>query len=109
MELSSLVSQFDKLVPLAADWASEQEQRILREGVPLSEPEITDARKIGVKDPERVRKLQVEAIPSPTDPVLKAACDATNFVPPAPRGLTLHYGMFIRSDCWRERAIIAHE
>jgi hypothetical protein len=109
MESGALVSQFDVLLPLAANWATEQEQRILRDGVPLSRREISDARAVGVKEPERVRLLPVDAIPAPTDPVLKAACDATNFVPVAPRGLTLNYGVFVRNDCWGDRALLVHE
>jgi hypothetical protein len=109
MENGVLQSQFEVLLPLAANWATEQEQRILREGVPLSQREISDARAVGVKEPERVRLLPVEAIPSPTHPVLKAACQATNLVPAAPRGLTLNYGVFVRSDCWGDRALIVHE
>ena len=37
------------------------------------------------------------------------ACDAIEFLTPATRGLALQYGIFIRSDCWRERTLIAHE
>jgi hypothetical protein len=109
MENGTLQSQFELLLPLAANWASEQEQRILREGVPLSDREISDARAVGVKEPERVRLLPIEAIPSPAHPVLRAACQATDFVPAAPRGLTLHYGVFVRSDCWGDRALLVHE
>lgn len=109
MDGQELTSQFTKLLPLAADWAAEQEQRILREGVPLSEQEIADAKAAGVREPERVRLLPVESIPSPEHPVLKAVCNATNLVPKAPRGLTLRYGIFIRSDCRQDRHVIAHE
>jgi hypothetical protein len=62
-----------------------------------------------VKEPERVRVLRVESIPSPTHPALKAACAATNFLPAAPRGLTLGYGIFIRSDHAEDRHLLAHE
>ena len=109
MENGTLQTQFEVLLPLAADWAAEQERRILRDGVPLSEREISDARAVGVKEPERVRLLPVEAIPSPAHPLLKAACDATNFVPARPRGLTIHYGVFVRADCWGDRALLVHE
>jgi hypothetical protein len=109
MESASIVSQFEVLLPLARDWVAQQEERILREGVPLSPPEIADAQQVGVKEPERVRLLPVETIPSPAHPMLKAACTATNLVPAAPRGLTLSYGVFVRSDHWRDRALIVHE
>ena len=91
------------------EWATEQEQKILREGVPLSEEEITDAKVAGVKDPERVRLLRVETVPTPTHPLLKAAYDTINLRTPAPRGLALQYGISIRSDYWRDRSLIAHE
>jgi hypothetical protein len=100
---------FEKLVSLAAEWATEQEQKILREGVPLSEEEITDAKAAGVKNPERVRLLQVDTVPTPTHPLLRAAYDTINLQTPAPRGLALQYGISIRSDYWRDRSIIAHE
>jgi hypothetical protein len=100
---------FEKLVSLAVEWATEQEGRILREGVPLSEEEIADAKAVGVKDPERVRLLQVDTVPTPAHPLLKAAYDTINLRTPAPRGLALRYGISIRSDYWRDRSLIAHE
>jgi hypothetical protein len=100
---------FEKLVSLAVEWATKEEQKILREGVPLSEEEIADAKVAGVKEHERVRLLQVEAVPTPTHPLLKAAYDTINLRTPAPRGLALQYGISIRSDHWRDRSLIAHE
>ncbi len=41
--------------------------------------------------------------------MLKTACASANFFPADPRGLTVRYGIFLRSDCWRDRTIIAHE
>ena len=109
MEGGLLVSQFEMLVRLATAWAAEQQQQILRAGVPLLEAEISDARRVGIKEPERVRLLEVETIPAPTHPILQAACRATNFVPAMPRGLTVFYGVFVRTDCWRDRPLIVHE
>jgi hypothetical protein len=104
-----LLHQFERLLPLAAEWAHEQEQRILREGVPLSKQEITDAKAVGVQEPERVRLLQVDRIPTPRHPLLKVVAVAIRFLSPPPRGLTLHHGIFVRSDCWRDRSLVAHE
>ena len=109
MTQGSVLSQFEMLLPLAAAWATEQEQKIVCDGVPLSEKEIVDARAIGVQSPNRVRLLQVETIPRPSQPQLKAACDAIDFLTPATRGLTLGYGIFIRSDCWGDRLLVVHE
>jgi hypothetical protein len=103
------LEQIETLVPLAAKWAAAEEERILREGVPLAEDEIADAKAAGVREPERVRLLKVEAIPTPVHPLLKAARNAIEFLPPVARGLTLHHGIFVRADCWRRRALIVHE
>ncbi|PYJ24870.1 MAG: hypothetical protein DME91_06845 [Verrucomicrobia bacterium] len=109
MNRQLIVAQFETLLPLAVEWAAKLEQRILREGVPLSEKEIVDATVAGVQQPRRVRLLQVGVIPAPIHPQLKAAAEAIDFLTPATRGLTLQYGIFIRLDCWRDRALIAHE
>ena len=76
MNQESLLAQFEMLLALAAAWATEEEQKILRDGVSLSEKEIGDARAIGVQSPDRVRLLQIETIPRPSQPQLRAACDA---------------------------------
>jgi hypothetical protein len=104
-----LLKRFETLLPLAAKWASEQEKRILRDGVPLSEQEISDAKAVGVRDPCQVRLLRIEAIPSPRHPLLRIAQSAINLLTSTPRGLTLQHGIFVRSDCWRDRALIVHE
>jgi hypothetical protein len=109
MDRQALLAQFETLLPLAAEWAAEQEQRVLREGVPLSEQEIADAKAAGVLKPERVRLLRVELVPIPTNSKLRAAAEAIHFLTPETRGLTLQYAIFVRWDCWRERPLIAHE
>ena len=106
MHLPLSPPQLESLVRVAVEWVSEQQERVLRDGVPLSIRELSDALRVGVKDPERVRLLQVESIPAPTHPALKAM---GNLVPGMPRGLTVQYGVFVRSDQWRNRALIVHE
>ena len=88
MDRAAIVAQFDRLLPLAANWVRKQETRMLRIGVPLSEAETNAARAIGVAEPERVRLLQLDCVPFPTDPMLKAAAVAIQFLTPATRGLT---------------------
>jgi hypothetical protein len=109
MTKKAVIAQFDRLLPLAANWVQRQEKRMLRIGVPLSDQELADARAIGVAEPDRVRLLQLDCVPFPTDAMLKAAAAAIQFLTPKTCGLTLRYGIFVRSDCWRERALIAHE
>src|SRR5438105_2997855 len=100
---------FDLLLPLACQWAVEQEQRILANGELLTAAQLEDARLVGVSHPERVRLLYVPAIPIPEYPTLRAAAQAIQFITALTRGLTLRYGIFIRSDCRGERALVVHE
>jgi hypothetical protein len=109
MDRQALLAQFETLLPLAVEWATEQERKILDDGVPLSEEQLVDANAVGVREPQRVRLLKVDSIPSPTHPLLKAAEEAIHFLTPATRGLTLQYGIFTRADCCRDRFLIAHE
>ena len=109
MDGQTPIDQLGELTALAAHWAGEQERRVLCEGVPLSERELADAKIIGVRHPERVRLLRVEAVPVPAHPMLTAAAASIHFLPAAPRGLALENGIFVRADHWRDRAIIAHE
>lgn len=101
--------QFKVLLPLACKWAEEQEKVILRDGVPLSTNQVADARRIGVAQPERVRLRVVEEIPLPTHPGLRMAAEVTGLISRMTIGLTLRYGIFIRSDCWGERRLVVHE
>jgi hypothetical protein len=109
MDRASLLARFEILFPLAVAWAAEQERTILREGVPLKAQEILDAKALDVGQPDRVRLLCVPQIPRPQEENLRAACDAIDFLTPATRGLTLGYGILVRSDYWRDRELIAHE
>jgi hypothetical protein len=109
MDRHFLIAHFDTLLPLAVTWAAAVEKRILREGVPLSEQEMADAQAIGVREPERVRLLALARVPMPRDLTLKTAAAAIQFLTPATCGLTLRYGIFIRSDCWGDRRLVVHE
>jgi hypothetical protein len=101
--------QVEGLLPLAANWASEQETLVLRDGMPLSAQQMTDAKRAGVAHPERIRVLHVETIPVPAHPILQAACSAINFVAGAPQGLTFNYGIFVRHDRVQDRHLLLHE
>lgn len=104
-----LLIDFERLLPLAVAWAREQERTILATGVPLCEAEMRDAQAIGVLLPERVRVLRVPQIPMPDDGILAQAAQIAGFCSPTTAGLTLRYGIAIRDDFWRDRALIAHE
>lgn len=97
------------LLPLACAWAEEQERIILDAGVALTASQLADARRIGVKECERVRLRVVEEMPMPENPVLRAAADMTGLLSPDTVGLTLRYGILIRADHWGEWRLVIHE
>ncbi|MCJ7545787.1 MAG: hypothetical protein MUP30_03000 [Deltaproteobacteria bacterium] len=101
--------QFKVLLPIACAWAEEQENIIIHYGVPLSPVQTTDAVKIGVDHPEKVRLLKVTRIPVPDHRALCTAADAIQLISPLTGGLTLRYGIFIRADCWGDRQLVCHE
>lgn len=101
--------QFEMLLPLAAIWAAELERSILQAGVALTESQLADATRLGVVHPERVRLLRVVQIPTPNHPALAAAAAATGLISSATAGLTIRYGIFIRTDCWGQRPLVMHE
>lgn len=107
--MKELIEQFDNILPLAVEWAKSQEAMILQNGQPLSTQLVSDAIKLGVKHPENVRILKVSTIPIPEHPILRAACNETQLISPNTGGLTLRYGIFMRSDCARDRKLCVHE
>ena len=101
--------QFIFVLPLAAEWAEAKEQVVLKNGVPLSDSQMDDARRVGVIHPEKVRIFEVPQIPLPKHPVLKAAAEETQLITPSTVGLTVRYGIFIHSDFSDDRYLMVHE
>src|SRR4051794_32379304 len=109
MDRQMAFEHLEEVLPLATQWAMEQQQRVLCEGVALLIDEMADAKAIGVRNPESVRLLRVDSIPVPANPMLKAAAASINFVTAAPSGLALENGIFVRADRWGDRELIVHE
>src|SRR5688500_16601620 len=100
---------FNLLMPLACSWAEQQEQIILKEGVPLTKSLLADARRIGISHPDRVRLRVVREIPWPDHELLREAVETTGLLSPLTIGLTLRYGIYIRADHWGDRGLVIHE
>lgn len=90
---------------LAARWAREEEQRILRQGAPLTMEQVVDARAAGVRSPERVRVLRTPSVPIPY-PMLAGWA---GFAAKDTAGMTLGYGIFIEESFWDDRLLWVHE
>jgi len=101
--------QFEILLPLAAAWAEEQESIILRDGEALTDEQMTYARALKIGNPEKIRLLEVTTIPLPEEPSLRGVAQTTQLISPLTAGLTLNYGIFIRSDRWGDIKLVVHE
>ena len=100
---------FDRLLPLAYQWARAQEQLILARGAPLGPRHIADAHRVGVQDCSRVKVLVVDRIPLPDNKELAEASRRTHIITDASRGATIGHGIIIRADCWGDRELILHQ
>ncbi len=97
------------LLPIAAFWVEREERKILQYGVPLPPDGLRDAAKMGVVHPEKIRLLQVDQIPWLNGPLVKLLSRVMPVVSCTTVGLSLRYGIYIRSRYWRNRHLIAHE
>lgn len=95
MSDESLSARLPVLLPRVIAWAMGESQRILGSGQPLSAQGVAIARAVGVGNPERIRVLEVPAIPPPEDPDLQQMAQEQNLFGPHTTGLTLGYGIFI--------------
>lgn len=97
------------ILPLACSWVRKQEAFILETGTALSAAQMADARKIGLKYPERVRLKFVEKVPLPLSPLLRKAAEKFRAFPSDTIGITLRYGIFIQSRYADDRRLLLHE
>jgi len=101
--------EFERLAPLACEWAKSQEAYILKHGVPLAADQIADARCAGVRDPGRVRVLVVDRIPLPGDKELADAARRAQIITDASRAVAIGHGIIIRADSWQNRELLLHQ
>jgi hypothetical protein len=101
--------KFDRLAPLACQWAKQQEAYILKHGAPLSLQQLADARRAGVQDPARVRVLVVDRIPLPDDEELAEPARRAQIITDASRGVAIGHGIIIRADSWQNRELLLHQ
>jgi hypothetical protein len=97
------------LAPVAALWARRRERAILRDGRPLDERELDDARRAGVAAPERVRIAVADVVPPKLHPLLDRIGRRLGLVSPFTSGMSLRYGIYIRAGHGDCRELLAHE
>ena len=96
-------------LPLASFWVVWEERKILRHGVSLSPEALLDAAKMGVAHPEKIRLMKVDRIPWLNGRCVKLLSRLIPTISPHTVGLSLRYGIYIRSRYWGNRHLVAHE
>ena len=56
-----------------------------------------------------LERVKVDEVPLPANHLLRWAAKRTKLISADTAGMALRYGIFIRSDCWKMRCLIAHE
>jgi hypothetical protein len=97
------------MLPLAVKWVEYHERKILRSGVPLGGQELADAARVGVKFPEKIRLMHVDRIPLLNSEGLRLLALLLPMLSPNTVGLSLGYGIYVRSRWSHHRELIAHE
>jgi hypothetical protein len=100
---------FDRLAPLAWEWARGQEACVLQHGVPLTSRQRVDALSAGVRQPDRVRILVVDRIPLPDDPELANAARLAQIITDASRAVAIGFAIIVRADSWHNRELLLHQ
>jgi hypothetical protein len=100
---------FERLAPLAYQWAKGQEAYILKHGVPLNRAQIADARSAGIENTARVRVLVVDRIPLPEDKELADAARHAQIITDASQAVAIGHGIIVRADSWQNRELLLHQ
>src|SRR5215467_14486228 len=96
------------LIPACA-WVRWQESAILKRGVPLSASLLADAHRLGVRHPGRVRLCSVNQVPGGVPKWLRKLLTPLGLCSDSTSGMSLRYGIFVRSDFWGDRRLVRHE
>ena len=107
--MTSSQEQFERLLPLAFQWARKQEDYILAKGASLGPRHVADAARAGVQYCARVRVLVVDRIPLPDNEELATIARRAHIITEASRAITLGYGIVVRADCWDDRELLLHQ
>ena len=103
-----LQAKLPELLPKVNAWVQTLIARIEREGTPISEELQALARRLGVRQAEAIRLLEVEHLPPPEDPELCRICFASGMLGANMTGLTLGYHILVVRGCAHPR-FLAHD
>ncbi len=104
-----LIEYVDGILPAAEQFVYRNEQTALENGVELNEKQMDIARKVGLKNPERVRLYYVLKLPFPEDPELANLAREYGYSSPFMAAYTYGYGIWIKRVESTNQVLLAHE
>jgi hypothetical protein len=107
--MNSLLTSLPILLPMATAWVEKQEADLLERGVPLNEAQMADAERVGVKEPGRIRLVQVETLPQPENEEILFVAKQMGFYSPHSFALTLGHAICLKPSHWTDRLQLVHE
>jgi len=107
--MNSILTSLPIVLPIVQEWAEKQESLILKDGMPLSEFQMTDARRAGVKYPEKIRIKRVDQLPLPDHEEIVFMAKQVGLFSGRMSSLSLGYGIWILPEAWDHRLTLVHE
>jgi hypothetical protein len=96
------------LLPRAISWCERVAREVAATGAPLKPTALDDAAAVGVRRPDLVRVLVVDAMPTPGDVMLARAAASIGFLGETTAGLALGHSILIRRGRL-SRQVLSHE
>ena len=106
---SEVAARAPGLIALVGDWAERYSAESLALGRPLTARETEVARRVGVREPQRIRVRAMPELPAPNEPMLVTAAARLGLTPQTASGMTLGYAVIVRNDSAADLRLLAHE
>ena len=104
IELTTKVALF---LPITLAWYNATEQALLPQGRELTASEQTNARKLGVKHPEKVRVIVTNTFPVPEHPLIAQEAKEFGLGSESEEGRTMGYAILLKSRA--DQTTLHHE
>lgn len=106
---AAVQAKLAKFYPAALAWYNQTEQELLTKGRPLTSDEQAIARKLGIKQPEKVRILALKTFPLPKDQALQAEAERYGLGSPNEGGRTMGYAVLLKAGYANDKTLLTHE
>jgi hypothetical protein len=106
---ADISARIDRLLPSVVAWYDTVEAELLSQGRPLVAQEIQTARRVGVKDPGKVRVVVLETFPMPANGDLLAAAKRYGLGSPSEGGRSNGHLIMLKPWVKEDATVLAHE